>query len=618
VLRELLESLQEELEEAEKENARRISALPPDRRRSAANLVHYLRLRSEDLRGLQDGLTYFGLSSLGRAEAHVLWNVQRLVRVLERGVAKESEEPLRTPDAPVTPDVAWDVLARNTERLLGPAPPGRDVRIMVTMPSAAAEDPAFIRELVETGMECMRINCAHDDPTVWSEMIRHLRAAEREVGRSCKLLMDLPGPRVRTGPIELGPEVVRIEPKYDDYGKVREPARVWLTPADAPAPQPKRSAGTIPLPGDFLADLELDDELEFVDASGVTQRLKISGSDGANRWAQLAATSHVESGTEVRRTGPRESSAVVGRIPPMEQLIHLETGDTLVLTRQPTPGRPAVVDPRTGENEPARIGCLPAEALDHVRPGERIWFDDGRIGGIIREVGDEIRVEITRTRPDGDVLKPEKGINLPDTDLGLPALTREDLELIPFAAEHADIVGYSFVGTAEDVRQLRRTLRAEGREDIGIVLKIERNLAFQNLPELLLEGMHSPAMGVMIARGDLAVECGFARMAEVQEEILWLCNAARVPVIWATQVMEQLAKLGRPSRAEVTDAAMGGRAECIMLNKGPHIPDAVRALISILDHMADHQQKKRTMLRRLEVAAHFFAPPPAPEGGGEP
>jgi hypothetical protein len=77
----------------------------------------------------------------------------------------------------------------------------------------------------------------------------------------------------------------------------------------------------------------------------------------------------------------------------------------------------------------------------------------------------------------------------------------------------------------------------------------------------------------------LAVECGFERLAEVQEEILWICEAAHVPVIWATQVLETLAKEGMASRAEITDAAMGHRAECVMLNKGPHVLSAVRGLL---------------------------------------
>ena len=106
----------------------------------------------------------------------------------------------------------------------------------------------------------------------------------------------------------------------------------------------------------------------------------------------------------------------------------------------------------------------------------------------------------------------------------------------------------------------------------------------------------------MIARGDLAVECGYERLAEVQEEILWLCEAAHLPVIWATQVLENLAKTGQPSRAEITDAAMGERAECVMLNKGPHVVKAVQVLDDILRRMQFHQVKKTAMLRRLHVA----------------
>lgn len=112
----------------------------------------------------------------------------------------------------------------------------------------------------------------------------------------------------------------------------------------------------------------------------------------------------------------------------------------------------------------------------------------------------------------------------------------------------------------------------------------------------------------MIARGDLAVECGFERLAEVQEEILWISEAAHVPVIWATQVLETLAKEGLPSRAEITDAAMGDRAECVMLNKRPHMLSAVSVLDDILRRMQAHQAKKRAMLRELRLAH------PAPAG----
>ncbi len=134
-----------------------------------------------------------------------------------------------------------------------------------------------------------------------------------------------------------------------------------------------------------------------------------------------------------------------------------------------------------------------------------------------------------------------------------------------------------------------------------MVLKIETRRGFENLPDMLLTAMQFSCCGVMIARGDLAVECGFDRLAEVQEEILWICEAAHVPVIWATQVLETLARKGIPSRAEITDAAMSHRAECVMLNKGPNVVTALQLLDDILRRMQAHQDKKRSMLRALHL-----------------
>jgi pyruvate kinase len=164
-------------------------------------------------------------------------------------------------------------------------------------------------------------------------------------------------------------------------------------------------------------------------------------------------------------------------------------------------------------------------------------------------------------------------------------------------------VGLSFAQSAADVRQLRRRLLELDAGHLGMVLKIETRRGFEHLPEMLMAALASPAAGVMIARGDLAVEVGYERLAEVQEEILWACEAAHVPVIWATQVLETLAKTGLPSRAEITDAAMSERAECVMLNKGPHILDAIRTLDDILRRMATHQSKKRPLMRALKAWA---------------
>lgn len=134
-----------------------------------------------------------------------------------------------------------------------------------------------------------------------------------------------------------------------------------------------------------------------------------------------------------------------------------------------------------------------------------------------------------------------------------------------------------------------------------------RDRGFGNLPELLFAALHSARCGVMIARGDLAVECGFQRHAEVQEEIRWLCEAAHVPVKSGTQVLACLSKNGFPSRAEITDAATSERAECVMLNKGGHVSKAVEVLDNILRRMQEHVTKKRSMLCELKVASRFLA-----------
>jgi len=238
-----------------------------------------------------------------------------------------------------------------------------------------------------------------------------------------------------------------------------------------------------------------------------------------------------------------------------------------------------------------------------ARAGDRIYFDDGRISGLISDVQPgELLVRITHTFGRVARLGADKGINLPDTRLNLEGLTPADLRNLDIAVELGDMVGLSFVRQASDVHRLVAEIRKRGVNSMGIVLKIETRQGFEQLPRILLAAMQSPPAGIMVARGDLAVEVGFERLAEVQEEILWLCEASHMPVIWATQVLESMAKQGLPSRAEVTDAAMSGRAECVMLNKGAHIVETLQFLSGVLHRMRAHQEKKTSMLRRLEVS----------------
>jgi pyruvate kinase len=252
------------------------------------------------------------------------------------------------------------------------------------------------------------------------------------------------------------------------------------------------------------------------------------------------------------------------------------------------------------------VSCTLPSALAKVRVGERVSLDDGLISGQVEAIDDgEVWVRIEQTPPHGAHLKADKGINFPDTTLDLPAITEEDAKNLTFIVKNADLVGLSFVNHERDVASLIKRLKALTDKPPGIVIKIETRRGFQRLPAILLSAMRHSHFGVMIARGDLAVECGYERLAEIQEEILWVCEAAHCPAIWATQVLESLAKDGVPSRAEITDAAMSQRADCVMLNKGPHIIEALRMLDHILHRMGPHQSKKTSMLRALTLAQDF-------------
>ncbi|MCC6409897.1 MAG: pyruvate kinase [Planctomycetes bacterium] len=567
----------------------------------ARNLAHYLALRAREMRPLQERLVQLGLSSLGRSEAHALATVEAVTALLGALVGRRDEAPALPPQSAF--ELGGKKLAAHTEALLGPTRDGRRVRILVTLAPDAAEDIALLRAWIESGMDCVRINCAHDGPAAWERMLANLRRAEEAAGRKLRVLMDLAGPKLRTGPVQPGPRVLKIRPERDELGLVRVPARVWLS-ADGARPVGVEDAYVLPVGRELVAKLAVDDELEFADARGATRSLHVVelGRDGA--WAEAAQTCYVLGGTRLVR-GKKELGAV-GELAPLEGVIALARGDRLVLTRELAPGQGARRDAFGRTLAPATIGCTLSEIFSRVRVGERVCFDDGRIGGVIRAVEDErLIVEITEAREGGEKLRADKGINLPDSPLDLPALTEKDLADLEFVVAHADAVGLSFVHRPEDLHELAARLAELGRPDLGVVLKIETRRAFERLPELLFAAMQTPRVGVMIARGDLAVECGWERLAEAQEEILWLSEAAHVPVIWATQVLESLAKDGRPSRAEITDAAMSERAECVMLNKGAHVGEAIGVLDDILRRMQAHQHKKSSMLRPLRLATGY-------------
>jgi len=442
---------------------------------SGLNLAYYLALRQYDLRQVQAALMPLGLSSLGRCEARVLPNLDAAIASLSAICRLDTIPPHPSARAFFRGD---RLLRRHTKDLLGDIHAQRWVRIMVTLPTEAATDYALIKDLLQRGTNCVRINCAHDTPAEWEAMVNYVRKAEAETGHACKILTDLAGPKIRTADV--------------------------MTPEDR-------------------------------------KRVYI--------------------------------------------------GDRLLLTRD---------QPKASHEVAFQARCTIPTVLEQVKTGQTVWIDDGEIGAEIKSIVSEgVLLRVTQTSPEGKKLKSDKGINFPDTPITLKALTEKDCRDLDFVATHADIVGYSFVQEAADIELLQQELATRQQHQLGIIAKIETQKAVQNLPELIVQAAGKQPFGVMIARGDLAVEIGYQRMAEMQEEMLWICEAAHVPVIWATQVLENMAKKGIPSRAEMTDAAMAERAECVMLNKGAFIGEAVAILDDVLTRLQAHQVKKTPQLRAL-------------------
>jgi pyruvate kinase len=445
----------------------------------ALNLSRYVALRENDLTKLQYRLAGRGLSSLGRSEADVAPALDALIATLKR-LTGEADAPY--PVAALERAGAR-ALEAESERLFGKRPLGAPrVRVMATLPPEAATDPELADNLVAAGMDCARVNCAHDSAEAWAAMIANVRASSARLERPSRILMDIAGPKCR-------------------IAKVKAPPKTRLTRGDR---------------------------------------------------ASLVA----------------------------------DVGD--------------------GTREPIAFSISFPELIDQLAVGAEVSLDDGKAAGrVVAKAAGRATIEIYAAREKGVRLKPGKGVNFPSTELDLPPLTSKDFRDLDFIAEHADLVGFSFVQRIEDIELLQDHLKARApkREPHALVLKIETPLAVKNLPQLILQACAQNPTAVMIARGDLAVELGFARLTEMQEEILWLCEAAHTPVVWATQVLDNYVRDGVASRAEMTDAASAQGAECVMLNKGPYLAEGVAFLRDVLTRMDRHFAKKFVRFGSLKAWA---------------
>ncbi len=590
-----IDSVIEKISEYEQKFQLQIDNVHPKYTKSAKNLIHYLALRSYDIDVLQEKIDEIGLPSSPGIENSILFrllNFQTIINsLLNVGVA--SDETLF-----LTKKEANKILKENILSVFGSIKKKRKTAIMVTQPLVAASDKKFVKSLLELGMDCARINCAHDDEVIWKQIIDNIKADRND----CKIMMDLGGPKLRTGKMKHGHKVIRLKPRKNTLGKVVAPVKIWMAPFGTPPPNGKEADAIIPINKKWLQKTQKGSFIVFKDSRGKNRKIIIDKKEGNGRWGSCNKSAFITTGTLlnvffVKESIPEKHTA--NRLLPLEEVIFLMEGDLLRLDKEPILGEPTIYTEGKKLDKIAHISCTLPEVFNMVKVGEPIYFDDGKIEGQIKEIRSGcLIIEITSTKKRGGKLKADKGINLPDSKLNFKYLTDKDLIDLKFVVKNADTVNFSFVNNKQDVQNLLDELKILNAE-IGIILKIETQDAYRNLPSILLKAMENYPVGVMIARGDLAIETGWENFAIIQEEIMQLCEAAHLPQVWATQVLENLAKKGIPTRAEITDAAMAQRAECVMLNKGPYIEKAVKMLDKILRKMQRVQKKKRTLLPKL-------------------
>ncbi|MCL2704960.1 MAG: pyruvate kinase [Spirochaetaceae bacterium] len=596
-----IEAIIQKAEELEKKYNGKINKVNAIYKKSALNLIHYMALRSFDIEDLQEKLKDSGLASLAHCENHVmktLLSIKTVINSLKANSKKETRKDV------ISVKKSTEIFDRNTKIIFGIKPGKRRTRIMVTIPGESANDYKFIYDLLKTGMNSARINCAHDDPVIWAKIIDNIKKASASLNKNCTIMMDISGPKIRTGEITAGPKVIHVKPQKNSLGNVTAPAKIWLAPPGIKPPD-KTVDFIIPISESFLKKIKRGTVLNYIDSRNKKGSIFITNKQGLGKWGITRDSLYFTTGTnlfiEDYENESNESGSVCD-LDSAEEFILLKTTDILILHSDQKPGEGAIFDKMGTLISPAHISCTSPEIFSYIKPGEDVFFDDGKIEGIIESVTtNEARIKITNAKQDGSKLRADRGINFPNTKFKSLSFTDKDKKDIEFIAKYADAINFSFVNSTQDIENLIKQLKIHGSK-IGIIIKIETEDGFKNLPDLLLSAMKIYPVGIMLARGDLAIETGWKNFATIQEEIMRVCDSAHIPVVWATQVLEQLAKKGLPTRAEITDAAMAHRAECIMLNKGIYINKAVKMLDKILIRMEKFQYRRETILPMLHEA----------------
>ena len=239
------------------------------------------------------------------------------------------------------------------------------------------------------------------------------------------------------------------------------------------------------------------------------------------------------------------------RVGKMKDGVVVETGDRIVFTTEK-------IEEGTADHVYMNYQSFPKD----VKAGERILLDDGKL--IFEVESTDGQSEVIASVVQGGPLKSNKGVNLPNTEVSLPALTEKDVKDAVFAIEQeVDWIALSFVRHKEDLLDLKKLIKKHGSYEIPIISKIEKPQALDNIDEII-----NHSNGLMVARGDLGVEVPAEQVPLIQKNLVLKAKAARIPVIIATQMMESMIDGLTPSRAEVNDVAnsvMDG-ADAVMLS----------------------------------------------------
>jgi pyruvate kinase len=594
-----IEILRTHLLQARKE----IAAAHP-RTRSLLNLKQYLILRKNDRTELQEKLFMLSLSSLGRSFAHVAASIDTLHDQLSSSLGyKEISEELMAEFHHLPIHDAIAIASQNSKLLFGGKTSSKlskqSTAVMVTLPSDAVQnDGILIRQLAETGINVFRINTAHDDAATWKAMADIIVAIneQRDSADTIKIFVDLAGPKIRTGKIRKVDYPIAIGSKKQEKEVVITIRDGMTKGEEVDSVTLEKNPAQITVEKKFFKNFTKNRAIKIVDANGKKASIKIY--ELADTYAKGVINKKIFVNKKTKLFCNRHKGSILN-IDTQIEAIRLFVDDLLIITETEVLGRAALLNMEQKVIEPALISCSLHNMLSHIQAGEKVFIDDGKIGlEVIKKNVDSITCRVTHSKSNGTFIKEEKGINFPDTYIRTKALTETDRVNLLSVLDFADHLSLSFCQSAEDVHDLQKILSELGRSDIGIIAKIETKQGVINMPIILEQLLASEKSGVMIARGDLAIEVGFENMPHIQEAILDICDAAHLPVIWATQVLESMMKNNLPSRAEVTDAAMAGRAECVMLNKGAFAIDTIDTLTRILDDMHSISKKNRHLLKK--------------------